>query len=121
MIIIKELLKLDYKTSVLFSNNSPIRCDDLLYIRVKRGSIKPYTVLKLTGIDFLVTETIYHLKDEYGHICEAYRENIFVYRGQNLKIQRVYDTFSQTISLLIIAALLFLGYNPEKVWDFLLG
>lgn len=121
MIMIKELFKLDYKTSVLFSNNSPIRCNDLLYIRVRRGTIKPYTVLKLIGIDFLATETIYHLKDEYGHTCESYRENIFVYRGQNLKIQRVYDIFAQTISLLIIAAFLFLGYNPEIVWEFLLG
>lgn len=121
MIMIKELFKLDFKTSVLFSNNSPIYFYDLLYIRVRKGKVKSYTVLNLREIDFLQTGTIYHLVDEYGHICEAYRENIFVYRGQNLKIQRVYDIFSQTISIIILAGLLFLGYNPEIVWDFLLG
>ncbi len=58
MITIKELIKLNLETSILYSNNSPLRFDNLFYIRVKKGKVKSDTTLKLIGIEFLATETI---------------------------------------------------------------
>lgn len=116
--IIRELSKLDFKTCFLFSNNSRIWFDDLLYIRTKEGKVKAYIVLRLHEIDLSTGE--YDLKDEYGNICTAARESICLYKGQNLKLQRIYDTITQTISLILISALFGLTKLFPELWEFLL-
>ncbi|MBD5156138.1 MAG: hypothetical protein HDT13_00625 [Butyrivibrio sp.] len=118
--MIKEFLKLDFKTSIFFSNNSPIWFSDLLYIRVGKGKVKSYTVLKLSEIEYIERETKYHLTDEYGNTCAVYRDSIFLYRGQNLIIQRLYDIISQAISIVFLAALVFIGNSPQDVIRFLM-
>lgn len=119
--VIKELSKLDFRTSILFSNSSFIWYDDLLYISVGKGKVKSYTILRLQGTSWADGFEEYHLTDEYGHRCTVGRERIYVYKGQNLKIQRVYDIITKTISILLIAALLVIADHFPEVWDYLTG
>lgn len=119
--ILKELSKLDLRTSVLFMNNDPIRFDDLLYIRIREGKVKSYTVLKLRSITYSDGYYEYLLADEFDHTCTVGRGIISLYRGQNLKIQRVYDFISNTIILLLMSALLSLTKLFPELWELLLG
>lgn len=114
--IIQELSKLDFRTCFLFSNNSRIWFDDMLYIRVREGKVKAYTVMKLLSINFSNGYREYELKDEYGNICAVERERIYLYRGQNLKLQRVYDIITQTISIVLISALMGLTKLFPEMW-----
>ena len=103
--MIRGLSKLNFRTSILFSNKSPIEPDDLLYITASADKVKAYTVVKLRSISYRYGYKEYKLEDEFGNICAVERERIFLYRGQNLKIQRVYDIITQTISLFFLSAL----------------
>lgn len=114
-----ELSKLNFKTCILFSNNSRIWFDDLLYIRVSVGKVRSYTVLKLRAINLSNEE--YDLKDEYKNTCTVVRERIYLYRGQNLKLQRIYDIITQAISIVLVSALLCLNKLFSEIWEFLLG
>ena len=119
--IIREFSKLDFRTSFLFSNNSRIWFGDLLYIRVKEDKVKAYTVLKLLAISYSNGYREYDLKDEYGNICTVDRERIYLYKGQNLKIQMVYDVITQAISIGLISVLVGLTKLFPELWEFLLG
>lgn len=121
MIMIRELFKLDFRTSILFSNNSRIWFNDLLYIRIREGKVKSYTVLKLHAISYSDGYEEYHLSDENANVCAVDRERIFIYRGQNLKIQRVYDITTQTLSIVLITVLLSLPKIFPKMLEYLLG
>ncbi len=115
--IINELSKLNYKPS----DNGPIWFDDLLYIRVRKGKVKSYTVLRLQSFVFSDENSEYNLADKYDNICTVGRERIYLYKGQNLKIQRVYDIFSHTIIILLIAVLFGITKNFAEIWEYLLG
>lgn len=117
--IIQELSKLNFKTSLFFSDNSPIRFDDLLYIRAREGEVKSYTVLKLKAINF--SNKSYEPEDEHGHIRTVERERICLYRGQNLRLQMVYDIITQAISIVLISSLLGLVKLFPKIWEYILG
>ena len=121
MIMNSELFKLDFRTSILFSNDSPIWFNDLLYIRIRECKVKSYTVLKLQAISYSDGYEEYHLSDEYDNICTVGRDRIFLYRGQNLKIQRVYDIITQTLSIVLITVLLSLPKIFPKMLEYLLG
>lgn len=116
--IIQELSKLNFKTSLFFSNSSPIRFDDLLYIRTREGEVRSYTVLKLKAINF--SSKSYELADEQGRVCTVERERICLYIGQNLKLQMVYDIITQAISIVLISVLLGLVKLFPKIWAYIL-
>lgn len=119
--IIVELSKLDFKTSIFFSNNRHIWFGDLFYIRIGEGKVKSYTVLKLQSISYSNGITEYHLADEYEHTCSVERERIYLYKRQNLKIQRIYDIITQTISIVLITALFGLMNNLAEILKIFIG
>lgn len=119
--IIAEFSKLDFRTSIFFSNNSHIWFGDLLYIRIGEGKVKSYTVLHLQSISYSNGITEYHLADEYEHTCAVERERIYLYKRQNLKIQRVYDIITQTISIVLITTLFGLIKNLAEILKIFIG
>ena len=114
-------IKFDFIPPLLRSNKRPIGDDDLLYIRQRSDKVNVYTVLKLRSIRRPNGYKEYILADESGNVCTADREMICLYIGQNLKLQRVYDIITQTISPLFLSALYGLIKLFPELWEFLLG
>lgn len=76
-----------------------------VYSTGKVKGIKPYSVLTLTGISFSSDGTKYILRDGENvyHLRNA--DNLYPYKGQDLKKQQMYDTIVLGIELAVILAI----------------
>lgn len=76
-----------------------------VYSTGKIEGVKPYSVLTLTGISFSSDGTKYILRDGENvyHLRNA--DNLYPYKGQDLKKQQIYDTIVLGIELAVMLAI----------------
>lgn len=76
-----------------------------VYSTGKVEGVKPYSVLTLTGICFSCAGTEYILKDGDNVYRLQNANNLYRYKGQNLKKQRVYDIIVFVLELAMMLAI----------------
>lgn len=72
---------------------------DKVYSTGKIEGVKPYSVLTLTGISFSSDGTNYILRDGDNVYRLRNANNLYHYKGQDLKKQRVYDIIVLVLEL----------------------
>lgn len=78
---------------------------DKVYSTSKIEDIKPYSVLTLTGISFSSDGTEYILRDGDNVYRLRNASNLYRYKGQDLKKQRIYDTVILALELAVMLTL----------------
>lgn len=77
---------------------------DKVYSTGKIEGVKPYSVLTITGISFSSNGTEYILRDGNDVYRLRNADNLYRYKGQDLKKQRIYDIIVLALELVVLLA-----------------